>query len=95
MEFENLSNFSLKNSESLLLGNLLYTKIKGAIINEEDKATLFIMYPLYPETNSKGVVFTVDKNQFGIFLDKYLKICETEEEYELCREIKDLKNKVY
>ena len=95
MEFENLNSFSLKNSESLILGNLLYSKIKGAIINEEDKATIFIMHPLDPETNSEGVVFTVDKKQFGIFLDKYLKICETEEAYELCQEIKDLKNKVF
>lgn len=94
MEFENVNDFSLQNSERLILGDLLYSKIKGAILNDEEKATLFMMLPISPETNSQGVVFTVDKNQFPIFLDKYLMICESEELYELCAEIVDLKTKI-
>ena len=36
------------------------------------------------------IVFTLDKYQFPIFLEKYLKLCEDEEQYERCLEILDL-----
>ncbi len=91
MGFEQEDNFPLLSPEKLILGDLIFNKIKQAILDKQDKATLFMMIPVSPETKVEGVVFTIDKNQFPIFLDRYLKICENEEMYELCSEIIHLK----
>lgn len=87
MSFEKDFNFSLLSPERLILGDLLFRKIKQAILEKRDKATIFMMIPVSSETKTEGVVFTVDQNQFPIFLDRYLKICESEEMFELCSEI--------
>lgn len=87
MCFEKDYNFSLLSPERLILGDLIFNKIKQAILEKNEKATLFMMIPVSGETKAEGVVFTIDKNQFPIFLDRYLKICESEEMFELCSEI--------
>lgn len=91
MSFDKDFNFSLLSPERLILGDLIFSKIKSAILQKEDKATLFMMIPVSPETKVEGVVFTIDQNQFPIFLDRYLEICEKEEMYELCSEIISLR----
>ena len=87
MGFEKDYNFSLLSPERLVLGDLIYSRIKQAILENQDKATIFMMIPVSAETKAEGIVFTIDQNQFPIFLDRYLKICESEEMFELCSEI--------
>ena len=94
MELEDINSFSLLSPEKLILGDFLYARIKEAILKGEEKATLFIATPILTDTSAEGIVFTVDKNQFPIFLDKYLKMCESEELFELCTEILDLRSKI-
>lgn len=93
MEFRNLDRFQFEDSEKRILGELLYDKIKGAILNKEDKAILFMLLSS-SDSDSPGVIFTIGKDQFSIFLDRYLKACETEELYELCSEIVGLKTRI-
>lgn len=80
----------LKDQNHLFLGDLIYKKVKDAILDNLDKAVLFTMFPSDSDSSSQGVVFTLEKEQFPQFLSGYLTRCESEELYEVCSEILDL-----
>lgn len=81
----------LRNQNNQYLGDLIYKKVRHAILYNLDSAVLFTMFPTETETSAQGVVFTLNKDQFLQFLDGYLKRCENEEMYEICSEILDLR----
>jgi hypothetical protein len=80
----------LKDQNHLFLGDLIYKKVKYAILENLDKAVLFTMFPGDSDSSSQGVIFTLNKEQFPQFLNSYLRRCELEELYEVCLEILDL-----
>jgi hypothetical protein len=80
----------LKDQNHLFLGDLIYKKVKDAILDNLDKAVLFTMFPSDSDSSSQGVLFTLDREQFPQFLNGYLSRCESEELYEVCSEILDL-----
>jgi hypothetical protein len=82
----------LTNQNNQYLGDLIYKKVKHSILYNLDSAVLFTMFPTETESSAQGVVFTLDRNQFQQFLDGYLKRCESEEMYEVCSEIIDLRS---
>jgi len=91
MEEGSFSEFmDLKNQDHLFLGDLVYKKVKSAILDNLDKAILFTMFPSDSDSQSQGVIFTLDKEQFPQFLKGYLTRCESDERYEICMEILDL-----
>jgi hypothetical protein len=80
----------LKDQNHFFLGDLIYNKVKDAILDNLDKAILFTMFPSDSDSTSQGVIFTLDREQFPQFLNSYLRRCESEELYETCSEILDL-----
>jgi hypothetical protein len=92
MESGSFSEFmNLSNQNNQYLGDLIYKKVRYAILYNLDSAVLFTMFPTENESSSQGFVFTLPRNQFYQFLDEYLKRCEENERYEICSEIIDLK----
>lgn len=77
----------LTNQDNQYLGDLVYRKIKNAILYNLDQATLFTMFPTDIESSPQGIVFTLERSQFPQFLEGYLRRCESEEMYEVCSEI--------
>lgn len=74
-----------------ILGDAIYDKVKEAILENYKKIEIFTLLSRNADdTTVTGVIFSLDSEQFSIFLDSYLKICESREEYEKCREILDL-----
>jgi hypothetical protein len=80
----------MKNNDGPFMGDLIYPKIKEAILENYQEAFLFTLIPTQNKKYPDGIVFTLDRCQFLIFLEKYLKLCEEEEQYERCLEILDL-----
>lgn len=80
----------LTNQNDQYLGDLIYQKVKHAILYNLDQALLFTMFPSDSDSTSQGILFTLDRGQFPQFLESYLKRCEYEEMYEVCSEILDL-----
>lgn len=90
MESGSFKEFMDMKDEGPFLGNLIYPKVKEAILENYQCASLFTLIPSDNKEYPDGIVFTLDKYQFPIFLEKYLKLCEDEEQYERCLEILDL-----
>jgi hypothetical protein len=80
----------MQDKEGPFLGDLIYPKVKEAILENYDTAFLFTLIPTDNEDYPDGIVFSLDREQFHIFLDNYLKMCEEKELYERCIEILDL-----
>jgi hypothetical protein len=80
----------MKDNEGPFLGDLIYPKVKEAILENYEEASLFTLIPTDNKEYPDGIVFTLDRDQFSIFLENYLKLCEEEEQYERCLEILDL-----
>lgn len=80
----------LTNQNNQYLGDLIYKKVKHAILYNLDQAVLFTMFPSDSDATSQGIVFTLNREQFPQFLDSYLRRCEKDEMYEVCSEILDL-----
>lgn len=94
MGLENIANFQFESSEKMILGDLLFQRIKEAILNNDEQAVVFMMFPVSWDSISPSVIFTIDKTQFPIFLDRYLEACEREELYEICSEIVNLRARI-
>ena len=80
----------MQDNEGPFLGDLIYPKVKEAILENLEEANLFTLIPTDNEEYPDGIVFSLDRNQFSIFLEHYLKMCEENELYERCLEILDL-----
>ena len=80
----------MQDKEGPFLGDLIYPKVKEAILENYDTAFLFTLIPTDNEDYPDGIVFSLGREQFHIFLDNYLKMCEENELYERCTEILDL-----
>jgi hypothetical protein len=78
-----------KSESKSILGDAIYEKVKEAILDNYDRIEIFTLLSGHESTIS-GIVFSLDNNQFYLFLENYLKVCEDREEYEKCREILDL-----
>ena len=78
-----------KSESKSILGDAIYEKVKEAILDNYDRIEIFTLLSSHESTIS-GIVFSLDNNQFYLFLENYLKVCEDREEYEKCREILDL-----
>lgn len=74
-----------------VLGDAIYKKVKEAILENYERIEIFTLLSRSEEASAvSGVIFSLDREQFPIFLESYLKVCEGREEYEKCREILDL-----
>ena len=73
------------------IGDAIYIKVKEAILENHERIEIFtLLSGNESDTSVSGVVFSLDSEQFPIFLACYLDVCENREEYEKCREIVDL-----
>lgn len=81
----------MQDDQGPFLGDLIYPKVKEAILENLEAANLFTLIPTDNEEYPDGIIFTLDRNQFPIFLEHYLKLCEENELYERCLEILDLR----
>lgn len=78
MDLNNLSEF---------IGDMFYKKIKNAILNNWESASIFVTFPTDKDPSIQGVIFKLEKPQFSSFLTSYLKKCEVDEKYEVCSDI--------
>ena len=74
----------MQDNEGPFLGDLIYPKVKEAILENYEEANLFTLIPTDNEEYPDGIVFSLDRNQFHIFLERYLVMCEENELYERC-----------
>jgi len=76
----------IKDTNNVTLLDVLYPKIKKAIIKGTDKVSVFVNLINPPRL----FMATVNKEAFPIFLDEYIRWSEESEEYERCQEVMDL-----
>jgi hypothetical protein len=76
----------IKDNNNVPLLDVLYPKIKKAIVTGSDTVSLLVTL----KGPSRLFMATVKKDAFPIFLDEYIRWSEESEEYERCQEIMDL-----
>lgn len=82
----------IEDKSGMYLGDLFYEKIKSAIIEDLDLASLFTSVDNDPNNPGTSQIFmcTIYSEKFPMFLKEYLKWCESREEYEKCSDIINL-----
>lgn len=82
----------IKDKSGEYLGDLFYEKVKSAISKDRDLASLFTSVDNDPNNPGTSQIFmcSVESEKFPMFLQEYLKWCESREEYEKCTDIMSL-----
>jgi hypothetical protein len=88
-EYYDINDFmSSINDDRKILEEIVFQKIKKSIEENTNKVCLFNIVHESEEITS----FYLDRKEYGFFLESYLSICESREEYETCLDIIEMRN---
>lgn len=88
-EYYDINDFmSSINEDRKILEEIVFEKIKKSVEENTNKVCLFNILQGEGEVTS----FYLDRKEYGFFLESYLKICESREEYETCLDIIEMRD---
>jgi hypothetical protein len=88
-EYYDINDFmSSINEDRKILEEIVFEKIKKSIEENTNKVCLFNILQGGEEVTS----FYLDRKEYDFFLESYLKICESREEYETCLDIIEMRD---